>query len=213
MYFPDNAYTTIKEAQIDLLRLILYGGNDIEDTIEVNNISVCITNPLLNTEELFENVTPIALKHMDQMLLKPNYELEKTHFERLHNYFVIKHNEVGDDIIEFDQVEEIIDRLKENPFSKRCVLTLWEPNDISDKYAMSWTFSQLFIRDNKLIITNYFRSLDIWNGFPWNCLGIANLQEQIAKRLNIECGEFIIYVASAHIYKVHQEKILEYLST
>jgi thymidylate synthase len=204
MYAPDYAFKTIRETQIELLHQILYGGDEIEDTLEVTNISICIEHPNPK-EDLSDLVTPIAEKHMDQMMLKPNYKLEKTHFERLHNWETIP-------LCEIDQVEEVIERLKENHFSKRCVLTLWQPNDISDKYALSWTFSQLFIRDNKLIMTNYFRSCDIYNALPWNILGIANLQKYIADRLEVETGEFNVHIGSAHIYKVHIEKIKEYLN-
>jgi thymidylate synthase len=145
-------------------------------------------------------------------MLKPNYKLEKTHFERLHNFMVGKRFMEEEDVTEYDQVEEVIERLKENPFSKRAVLTLWSPEDCKDKYALSWTFSQLFIRDNKLIITSYFRSCDIYNALPWNILGIANLQKYIADRLEVEPGEFNVHMGSSHIYKVHIDNIKDYLN-
>jgi thymidylate synthase len=210
MYIPNIFYKTIREAQVELLYQISHEGIEVEDTFEVNNISICITNPFLNSEEL-KNVTPIAAKHMDQMLLKPNPDLPKTHYERLHNYVVgdKQKHEMRENLVSYNQIKECIERLKENPFSKRCVLTLWSPEDVSDKYTLSWTFSQLLIRDNKLIMTNYFRSCDIYNAFPWNMIGIANLQKYIANRLNVECGEFIVHIGSAHIYKVHKDKIVD----
>ncbi len=211
MYAPDYAQKTIREAQKELLNEILYGGDEIEDTLEINNISVCIEHPN-PSEDLSDLVTLIAEKHMDQMMLKPNYKLEKTHFERLHNFPVGIRFGNEENVIEYDQVEEVIERLKENTFSKRCVLTLWSPEDCKDKYALSWTFAQLFIRNNKLIMTNYFRSCDIWNAFNFNVLGIAKLQEEIAIKLGVEMVEFIVHIGSAHIYNVHIEKIKEYLA-
>lgn len=205
MYGADIKFKTIKEAQIDVLRLILSEGEEIEETLEVNNISICVDNPELCDEDLSDLVTPIAAKHMSQMMLEPNPKLEKTHYTRLYNWETIPFYEI-------DQIEEVIKRLKENPSSKRCILTLWQPQDIEDKYALSWTFAQLLIRDNKLIITNYFRSCDIYNAFPFNCLGIAKLQVEIAKRLGIETGEFIIHIGSAHIYNVHKDKMEQYLA-
>ena len=88
MYQPDHTFRTIKEAYVDLLKIILDEGEEVENLLEINNISVVIEHPLLNHIDLFENVTPIAAKHMDQMLLKPNPDLPKTHYERLHNYVV-----------------------------------------------------------------------------------------------------------------------------
>ncbi len=209
MYIPEHSFKTIKEAQADLLKLILEEGEEIEDTLEINNISVYISNPLLNSEELFKDITSTAEKHCSQMMLEPNPKLEKTHYGRLHNFLVgnKKIHEIGENLVSYDQIEEVIKRLKENPFSKRCVLTLWSPEDVNDKYALSFVFAQLFIRNNKLIMTNYFRSCDIWNGLSFNILGIAKLHSEIAIRLNIETGEFILHIGSAHIYKNNIEKI------
>lgn len=214
MYVPEYGYNTIKEAQKELLHEILNNGEEVENLLEINNISIFIEHPLKDHEELFKNVTPIAAKHMDQMMLKPNPELSKTHYDRLHNYVVGDKNkhEVGENLILYDQIKECIKRLKENSFSKRCVMTLWSPEDTDDKYALSWVMSQLMIREGKLIMTNFFRGNDIWNAFTFNMLGIANLQAEIAKELGVESGEFIVHIGSAHIYKVHVKEIEEYLS-
>jgi len=214
MYVSDYVNKTIKEAQIEILKIVLNDGETIEDTLELNNISICIKSPLRDTYDLFDNLTPIAKKHMEQMMLEPDPNLPKTHYERLHNYVVGDKIicEIGENLVSYDQIEEVIKRLKENPLSKRCILTLWSPEDINDKYALSWTFAQLLIRNNKLIMTSFFRSLDIWNGFPYNCVGIANLQADIADRIGVETGEFIIHIGSAHTYKKHINEIKEYLA-
>jgi thymidylate synthase len=212
MYVPDNSVNTIKEAQIDILELILDEGKEVENLLEINNISASILHPLRDSEKLFEHVTKIAEKHMDQMMLKPNPKLPKTHYGRLHEWV-----EMNEDIEGhlykryYDQITEVIARLKENPFSKRCVLTLWQPQDISDPYALSWVFSQLMIRDGKLIMTNFFRGCDCWNAFPFNMFGIAKLQAEIAEKLGVEAGEFIVHIGSVHIYKTHIKEIEEYL--
>jgi thymidylate synthase len=205
MYIPEYKYKTIKEAQQEILYSIFIEGREIENTFEINNVSLCITNPLLIDREYSLNSTLISEKHMDQMLLKPNPKLEKTHYDRLHSFGIKGYGS-------YDQIEEVISRLKENPFSKRCVLTLWHPEDVSDEYALSWTMTQLMIRDNKLIFTNFFRGCDIWNAFPFNMLGVAQLQKEITDRLGIETGEFIVHIGSAHIYKVHIKSITEYLA-
>ena len=225
MYVPEDCYNTIREAQLVILKEILDNGKKIEETLEINNISICIRLPLKDTYKIFENVTPVAAKHMDQMILKSIPNLDKTHYERLHNWKERKYQSecikefkqlspISDQIVmmHYDQIKEVIKRLKENPFSKRAVLTLWSPEDVNDEYAMPWVSSQLMIRENKLIMTNFFRSLDIWNGFPYNCVGIANLQADIADRIGVETGEFIIHIGSAHTYKKHINEIKEYLA-
>ena len=212
MYAPDNFYKTIRRAQKELLELILEEGEEVEETLEITNISVCFINPELYKEDLSDLVTPIAKKHMSQMMIEKNCKSNKTHYERLHIFKVDIYDNIGDHIHYIDQIEEVIKKLRENPLSKRCVLTLWSPEDCNDKYATSWVFSQLFIRNNKLIMTNYFRSCDLYNALPWNVLGIAKLQKEIADKLNVEIGEFIVHIGSAHTYKVHEEKINEYLN-
>lgn len=202
MFIPKYSNKTIKIAQIELLKSILLEGEDIEETKELNNIFAVIREPLFESEKLFDDVTPIGKKHLSQMMLEPNPDLEKTLHKRLHNFMSV----------ECDQIEEVIKRLKQNPLSKRAVLSLWSPNDINDKYAPPWISSQFLIRENKLIMTTFFRSCDIWNAFPFNCLGTAKLQKEIADKLGVECGEFVIYIGSAHIYKKHINDIEQYLA-
>ncbi len=208
MYVTDYKYKTIRRAQFELLKQIVDEGDDIEEIKEICNIFVIIDNPLLYSEDISELVTPIAKKHMAQMMLEPNPNLEKTLYKRLHDITIVKKLT----ILSYDQIEEVIKRLKENPNTKRAVLTLWSPEDTNDKYAPPWISSQLMIRDNKLIMTNYFRSCDIYNGLPFNCLGIAKLQKEIADKLSVEVGEFILYIGSAHIYKTNIDKIEQYLA-
>jgi len=211
MYSPDNSYKTIRKAQRELLQLILDEGEEVEETLEITNISVCFINPCLYLEDLDNLVTPIAQKHMSQMMIEKNCKSDKTHYERLHIFKVDIYDNNGDHTHYIDQIEEIIKKLQENPLSKRCVLTLWSPEDCNDKYATSWVFSQLFIRNNKLIMTNYFRSCDLYNAFPWNVLGTAKLQKEISQELGVEVGEFIVYIGSCHIYKNNLNRIKEYL--
>lgn len=155
MYQSEFTHQTIKETQIDMLKIIISEGEEVENLLEVNNISAVIKYPLLGSSDLVP--TEIGKKHMDQMMLRPNPKLEKTHYSRLYNYVVgdIKKNEMRESLDIYNQVENCIERLRENPFSKRCVITLWSPPDTSDPYALSWTFSQLMIRNGKLIMTNF----------------------------------------------------------
>ena len=213
MYIPDYGFRTIKDAQLELLVAILENGDEVENLLEINNVSMMITKPLEESDELYNNITKTGRKHLDQMLLKPNPELVKTHYARLHDWHQIKdEDKITEEISKFDQVKECIERLRENPFSKRCVMTLWSPEDINDPYAFSFALCQLLIRNNKLIITSYFRGIDAYNAMPFNCLGIAKLQEEIANTLGVETGEFVIHIGSCHIYKSNTSEIKKYLN-
>jgi len=213
MYVSQNSNDNIKDAQLEILRLILDEGETVENLLEINNITMCILNPLKDSESLYNHVTEISAKHMDQMMLKPNPKLPKTHYGRLHEWAEMDEDVEGSPYKRYyDQITEVITRLKENPFSKRCVITLWQPQDTSDPYALSWVFSQLIIRNGYLIMTNFFRGCDMYNAFPFNMLGIAKLQAEISEKLGVKTGEFIVHIGSAHIYKVHKKEIEEYLN-
>lgn len=214
MYIPEYSYKTIKRAQIELLKATLLQGEDIEETKELNGIFAIIREPLFESEKLFDDITPIGKKHLSQMMLEPNPKLEKTLYERLHEFEIRKFdNDFGLSYsYSYNQIEEVIKRLKQNPLSKRAVLSLWSPSDINDKYAPPWISSQFLIRGNKLIMITFFRSCDIWNAFPFNCLGIAKLQKEIADNLKIDTGDFIFHIGSAHIYKRHINDIKQYLA-
>lgn len=192
---------TIRDAQLAILDDILHSGELVEDTIELNNVTLTISDPLEKSEKLFKTLTNTGAKFYKQMMLEPDPKLEKTHYNRLHD-----HKELTEDgslsimIQHCDQVNEVIAKLKEKSETRRAILTLWQPRDIFDPYALCWTFAQILIRKGRLQITVFFRSCDIYNAFPFNMLGIAKLQKKIADEVGVKCGSFSIVIGSAHIY-------------
>lgn len=207
-----QSFETIREAQLAILNNILHRGELVDDTIELNNIVLTITNPLKDSERLLETLTKTGAKFYRQMMLEPDPKLEKTHYERLHD-----HKELTEDgsfsimIQHCDQIKEVIAKLKEKSETRRAILTLWQPQDIHDPYALCWTFAQLLIRNNRLIMTVHFRSNDIFNAFPFNILGIAKLQEKIAEEVGVRYGYFNILIGSAHIYNKNIKAVCELL--
>ena len=142
-------------------------------------------------------------------MLESDPTLEKTHYKRLYYWDQINDSFLkydgecpfcGFENISHDQITSVIKKLKEKPETRRAILTLWQPQDISDPYALCWTFAQILIRKGRVIMTVHFRSNDIYNAFPFNILGIAILHKKIADEVGVKCGDFNVVIGSAHIY-------------
>lgn len=201
MFQYTEPFETIREAQLSLLDDILHSGDLVEETIEINNVVMTITNPLKYSGNLLGEMTKTSQKFYSQMMLEPDPNLEKTHYCRLNDWREILEDKSTSILTQhFNQIQEVINKLKEKSTTRRCVISLWKPQDVSDPYALCWTHAQLLLRRGRLDITVFFRSNDIYNAFPFNMLGIAKLQERIANDVGVRCGDFNIIIGSAHIY-------------
>jgi len=120
-----------------------------------------------------------------------------------------------------DQLKEVISSLKENPFSRRMIVTAWNPNIIPNtkktfsenvkegKAALPpcHAFFQFYVADNKLSCQMYQRSADVFLGVPFNIASYSLLTYMIAQVCELEVGEFIHTLGDAHIYLNHIEQV------
>lgn len=108
-----------------------------------------------------------------------------------------------------DQISNIIDTIKTNPFDRRIILTAWNPSAINDMaLPPCHCFAQFYVdvgRDNKkrLSCHMYQRSVDTFLGFPWNIMSYAILTQIIALKCDMEAHELVISTGDTHIYKNH----------
>lgn len=107
----------------------------------------------------------------------------------------------------FDQFDYIINELKSNPNSRRAVVHIKEPNNKDSKDVNCTVCLQFFIRDNKLYMTTYMRSNDIWLGFPYDVFQFTNLQILLSMILGLELGTYTHVVGSLHLYKRNFKEI------
>ena len=120
-----------------------------------------------------------------------------------------------------DQLKDVISSLKENPSSRRMIVTAWNPNIIPNtkktfsenvkegKAALPpcHAFFQFYVADNKLSCQMYQRSADVFLGVPFNIASYALLTFMIAQVCELEIGEFVHTLGDAHIYLNHLEQV------
>lgn len=107
-----------------------------------------------------------------------------------------------------DQYHVIIERLKNDPDTRQAVVTIWNPTfDLQENkrdYPCT-VLHQFRIRDNKLNMSVYMRSNDVWLGAAYDFFQFTRVQLAIASVLGIEPGTYNHHVGSLHIYEQHYE--------
>jgi len=106
------------------------------------------------------------------------------------------------------QYEKVIERLKQDPDTRQAVVTIWNPElDLLPKkrdYPCT-ILHQFRIRDNKLNMTVFMRSNDVWLGAAYDFFQFTRVQLAIASVLGIQPGNYTHHVGSLHIYEQHYD--------
>lgn len=112
-----------------------------------------------------------------------------------------------------DQLLELIKGIKEDPNSRRHILTAWNPGEL-DLMALPpcHLMSQFYVNNNKLSCQMYQRSADLPLGVPFNIASYSLLTHMIAQVCGLEVGEFIHVVGDAHIYNNQIDGVKEQLT-
>ena len=114
---------------------------------------------------------------------------------------------------ETDQLENLIKGLKEDPNSRRHIISAWNPGEL-DKMALPpcHAFMQFYLRNNVLSCQIYQRSADVFLGVPFNIASYALLTHLIAKEIGADVGELILTFGDVHIYKNHIDAVKEQMT-
>ena len=113
-----------------------------------------------------------------------------------------------------DQIHELVDGLKSNPFGRRHILSAWNVEMIeSMALPPCHVMSQFYVSSNGVLSCQmYQRSADMFLGVPFNIASYALLQSILANILDLEPGDFIHTFGDAHIYKNSINQVKEQLT-
>jgi len=112
-----------------------------------------------------------------------------------------------------DQLLELIAGIKADPYSRRHIITAWNPGEL-DLMALPpcHMMSQFYVSNGRLSCHMYQRSADMFLGVPFNIASYALFTHMIAQVCNLDVGELIISFGDAHIYNNHIDQVKEQLS-
>ena len=112
-----------------------------------------------------------------------------------------------------DQITQVIDQIRNNPDSRRIIVSAWNVGDL-DRMALMpcHAFFQFYVNDGKLSCQLYQRSADIFLGVPFNIASYALLTMMMAQVCDLQPGDFVHTFGDAHLYSNHLEQTDEQLS-
>jgi len=124
-----------------------------------------------------------------------------------------------------DQIQEVIQLLKDKPNSRRIIVSAWNVADLPDEsispqdnvkkgqmaLAPCHAFFQFYVADGKLSCQLYQRSADIFLGVPFNIASYALLTMMVAQVVGLKPGDFVHTLGDAHLYNNHLEQVDEQL--
>ncbi|MDB9755784.1 thymidylate synthase [Winogradskyella sp.] len=221
----------------DLVKHVLAEGNDKGDRTGTGTKSVFGYQMRFNLSEGFPMVTTkkLHLKSIIHELLwflkgdtNTNYLTENG--VRIWNDWADKNGDLGPVYghqwrnwasEEIDQIKEVITTLKNNPNSRRMLVSAWNPSVLPDtsksfsenvangKAALPpcHAFFQFYVSNGKLSCQLYQRSADIFLGVPFNIASYALFTMMMAQVCGFEAGDFIHTFGDAHIYNNHKTQL------
>lgn len=112
-----------------------------------------------------------------------------------------------------DQIAKLVDGIRNNPDSRRHIVTAWNPAEV-DNMALPpcHCLFQFYVADGRLSCQLYQRSADIFLGVPFNIASYALLTMMVAQVTGLKPGDFVHTLGDAHLYSNHFEQAREQLS-
>jgi thymidylate synthase len=107
----------------------------------------------------------------------------------------------------FDQLSYVLDQIRDNPYSRRLILSGWNPSE-AERVALPpcHTLFQFYVSGGRLSCQLYQRSADVFLGVPFNIASYALLTMMIASVSDLEPGDFIHTFGDVHLYSNHIEQ-------
>ena len=106
-----------------------------------------------------------------------------------------------------DQISQVIEQIKNNPDSRRIIVSAWNVGEIENMaLPPCHAFFQFYVADGRLSCQLYQRSADIFLGVPFNIASYALLLLMMAQVTGLEAGDFVHTFGDAHLYLNHLEQ-------
>ncbi|MBN2729950.1 MAG: thymidylate synthase [Bacteroidales bacterium] len=217
---------------LDLLNHVMENGVRKEDRTGTGTISVFGYQMRYNLEEGFPLLTTKKL-HIRSILHELLWFLKgETNLKYLHENKVTIWDEWADEngnlgpIYGYqwrswpdyngghvDQISDLINTIKNNPDSRRMIVSAWNVASIPDmKLPPCHILFQFYVANGRLSCQLYQRSADIFLGVPFNIASYAFLLKMIAQVTGLTAGDFVHTLGDAHIYSNHIEQVKLQLS-
>lgn len=212
---------------IDLVQKVLSEGTYKEDRTGTGTISIFAHQSRYNLSDGFPLVTTKKL-HLKSIIYEllwflkgdTNVKYLQDNGVRIWNEWADKNGDLGHiygyqwrswpdyNGGHIDQITETIDAIKNNPDSRRIIVSAWNVADIPTmKLPPCHAFFQFYVADGKLSLQLYQRSADIFLGVPFNIASYALLLQMMAQVTGLQPGDFVHTLGDAHIYSNHIEQI------
>ena len=112
-----------------------------------------------------------------------------------------------------DQIEDVVRRLKEDPDSRRIIVSAWNVGELPGMALPPCpTLFQFYVADGKLSCQLYQRSADVFLGVPFNIASYALLTHMMAQQADLGVGDFVWTGGDCHLYLNHMEQAEEQLA-
>ncbi|HEY6563830.1 MAG TPA: thymidylate synthase, partial [Pirellulaceae bacterium] len=118
----------------------------------------------------------------------------------------------GPDGTKYDQLQDVIEQIRQQPDSRRLLVSAWNVADVPRmKLPPCHILFQFHVADGRLSCQLYQRSADVFLGVPFNIASYALLTHGVAQACNLRPGEFIHTLGDAHLYLSHLDQAREQL--
>ncbi len=212
---------------LDLLSHVITNGTNKSDRTGTGTISVFGYQSRYNLAEGFPVLTTkkLHLKSIIHELLwfltgDTNVKYLQENGVKIWNEWADENGELGPvygyqwrswptpDGKHIDQITQVVNSLKNNPDSRRHLVSAWNVGQIDQmKLPPCHLLIQFYVADGKLSCQLYQRSADIFLGVPFNIASYALLSLMMAQVCGLQPGEFVHTLGDAHIYLNHMEQV------
>jgi thymidylate synthase len=210
-----NRFNSAQEAFEKIYDFINSNGIKYDNTKALFNVGFFIDNPIqrdINTPK--RNWKKDYAEYEWDWYLSGNRSVSEIKkiakiWDKMHNGDDLVNSNYGYQWLRNNQIQYIIDELNKNKHSRRAVISIYDGKEHSKyEYDTPCTLSIGFnVIDNRLNMSVYMRSNDVWFGFCNDQYCFSKLLELIANKLQLEVGWYYHHATNMHIYERHFDKL------